>query len=186
MHKMHNLFFFRLCRFRRRRSAYWETRRCRRTTTRPGSVRRQHESPGRPGFWPWTCENSTFFKLCYWNGQGYATCRRRHLHSGSNRCWQENGDWYCPPESLQWAMRRKSQAGSAQEKGFRNYTFCMWNICLLHFKNNFNWRQCNASLRILQREGYFYICLFNCINCVMWIMYIFMHKMHNNAGRFLP
>ena len=23
-----------------------------------------------------TCENSTFFKLCYWNGQGYATCRR--------------------------------------------------------------------------------------------------------------
>ena len=89
MHKMHNLFFFRFCRFRRRRSAYWESRRWRRTTTRPGSVRIQHESPGRPGFWPWTCENSIFFKLCYWNGQGYATCRRRHQHSGSNRCWHK-------------------------------------------------------------------------------------------------
>jgi len=72
MHKMHN-FFFRLCRFGRRRSAYWALRRWRRTTTRPGPGKGLNRSPWRPVCWPWTCENSTFFKLCYWNGQGYAT-----------------------------------------------------------------------------------------------------------------
>ena len=35
----------------------------RRNTTRPGSVRIQHESPGRPGFWPWTVQLMSWYHL---------------------------------------------------------------------------------------------------------------------------
>ena len=95
--KCNFFFFFRLWWFRRQGSAYWESRQWRRTTTRPGSIGRQHESPGRPGFlalesgldlWEF---HILQIVLLQW--PGYATCTSGGSHR-ANRAKQPI--WFVP------------------------------------------------------------------------------------------